>query len=843
MSLGSVEITIMPIIARIFLILSTVVLFAGCSVGRKNFDTAMHLEAEGRYDDAMFSYAEAVKANPDAPEYRLRFLAVKEKAAQAHAKKADQFFAAARYVEAMAEYQTAAGLDPAQMSYALKSDKAAKMRDAQIAFTEGQDLEKKNRIKDARASYSRALELAPDNIEFKNALRRLSSMRKSRLDGADLQLKSNRPITLRFRDARMKDVFNVITQLSGINFIFDEGIKDQNVTINLENATFYQALDLLTGMYKLGRKNLNETSVILYPKSVEKQKQYEEMVVRTYNLNNIDAKKAINLVRSMVMVKKIFVNDEVNALVFRDTREVVDVVEKILEANDMPSAEVLLDVEVVEVNDTDAKNLGLLLDKYSVSMAGFTPDGKMISPTLYTSTAPATAPVGMDQLVKAFSSKGFGGYVTMPSASYNFGKTLARGEILSNPKIRVKNKEKARFTVGQRVPFSTTSTQTSGVVSTNVQYVDVGVKVNAEPTIQVNNEVSIKLNLEVSSVVKKEAAIDGTTLVTIGTRNLETVLSLKDGETSVIGGLIQNTATDAQNKIFLLGDVPLLGPLVSNTDNKKEKTELVLAITPRLVRGVTIPASSVADFESGREEYPALGGQYAAFEQEPEYDASRNTPLGLPAQPQTAPKPFPLIRPLPPVKPVSGALESPPSVQPVPQPETKPVLSEPPSALPEDQTASRPLAPVVAESQSSVRDSLKAVANIGFMGPSSVSSGESLLIPVHISWGEQLSSAVFTVIYDPEYFEFQMASEGVFFRQDGKRTRFSSPARPGAVTVTVARAEGESGISGQGTLALLTFRARKPGKAPVFSLANITLNQKDGRHQKLLALGSSVEIR
>ena len=190
--------------------------------------------------------------------------------------------------------------------------------------------------------------------------------------------------------------------------------------------------------------------------------------------------------------------------------------------------------------------------------------------------AARTTDASISNLVNAFNWNGFGGFVTVPNATYNFGKTFAKGEVLSNPQIRVKNKEKAKFTVGTRVPITTTTTNgTVGGFSVNVQYVDVGVKLNAEPLIQLNNTIDIKLSLEVSSIVQKETLADKTTtVVTIGTRNLETVLSLKDGETSVIGGLISRTNTDSKSKIFLLGDIPIIGPFISGDSNSKEKTEI-----------------------------------------------------------------------------------------------------------------------------------------------------------------------------------------------------------------------------------------------------------------------------
>jgi len=207
--------------------------------------------------------------------------------------------------------------------------------------------------------------------------------------------------------------------------------------------------------------------------------------------------------------------------------------------------------------------------------------------------------------------------------------------VLSNPKIRVKNKEKAKFNVGTRVPITTTTMATTGTTSqVNVQYVDVGVKVNAEPTIQLNNEISIKLSLEVSSIISRESVggkDSATTVVTIGTRNLDTVMSLKDGETSVIGGLIANSKSESRQKVFLLGDIPLVGPLLSNKETSKDKTELILAITPRLVRGVTVLPSSTTAFNSGKEDAPSVMPPYVSFEQAADYAPA--------AKPQVSPAP------------------------------------------------------------------------------------------------------------------------------------------------------------------------------------------------------------
>jgi general secretion pathway protein D len=606
------------------LILATL-LFSGCTAGRTGFSKAQKLEREGNIDAALVKYAEVTSANPEVGEYRVGFLKATDAAARAHFKKGDVFFAQKNYDDALREYQSAYAIDPTQIQAKQQSDLLLRIRNAQTYYLEGVAFEKERKPREAMVAYKHALEFDPANKQIKESMDRLLLSKRTKLDGYELNLKSTKPITLKFKDAKIKEIFSILSQLSGVNFVFDDAVKDVNVSLFLENASFQQALDILTGMQKLGKKVLNESTIILYPKSPEKFKQYEELFVQTFYLNKLDAKKAVNLIRTMLQVKKIYVNEEMNALVLRDTPEVVEVARKILEANDVPDAEVLLEVEVFELSKQNAETFGMALSKYSVT-AGITgPSGKFLTDSLSTTTTTSTTGGSVTttvaetgNLLNVFAVKGYNGYLTVPNATFNFGKTLSNGETLSNPKIRVKNREKAKFNVGTRVPITTTSSPSGGGVSVNVQYVDVGVKVNAEPTIQLNNEVSIKLGLEVSSILQRDTigTDQATTVVTIGTRNLDTVLSLKDGETSIIGGLIQKNKTDSKGKVSFLGDIPFLGALFTNTNDSANKSEIMLAITPRIVRGVTVPENDVSAFWSGREDEPSSNKPYSSFTQD-----------------------------------------------------------------------------------------------------------------------------------------------------------------------------------------------------------------------------------
>ena len=842
-------------------------LFAGCSSTHRAVSKAEKLEAEGKYEQAMYSYADAYSDDPDTSEYKLRFLKARDKAAEMRYRMGSELFDRGEYAAALAEFQTAYGLDPTQGRFMQQVDVTTRLKDAQSAYQEGLDFERANKLKDANRSFIRALELFPDNKEYLAAMNRVLGMRKSKLEGYELNLKSNKPITLKFKDAKIKDVFNIISQLSGINFIFDEGVKDQQVSIYLENASFQQALDIMTNMFKLAHKIANESTVIIYTRTPDKVKQYEDMQLRTFHLNYMDAKKAVNLIRTMLQVRKVYVNEDSNSVVVRDTSDIVDVVEKILDANDVPDPEVILDVEVIEVSNTNTQRLGLLLSNYSIQLGAYTPEGKPLTNSLSsattstastTGTTTSTSIAAVDNLIRAFTMKGYGGFVTVPNATYNFGKTLSKGEVLSNPKIRVKNKEKSKFTVGTRLPITTSNT-TNQTVSVNVQYVDVGVKVNAEPTIQLNNEIVIKLSLEVSAPDGAPRDVGGgTSVVTINTRNLETVMSLKDGETSIIGGLIQHTRGDSKNKLMFLSDLPIIGALFTDTNYNNTKNELMLAITPRLVRGVTVPQGNLMSFSTGKEDDPSLVKPLASFDLEPVFESTLKREEKQPANPAKQPAPA-AQRVVPPqTTPATAAtaataagvtpLPSHPAQEPVPAVlpapgtpagEQIPGATTPQAAAPAPAAKSAVVpAPVTPPPPPPQRGLLQITT------PSSITLGQQFNLELKISDVKDLASAPMVLAYDPIFVEFVSAAEGGFLKKDGKPVTFSSKvdAASGTVSITLARGAGSGGGSGAGTLVSAVFRAKNQGPAS-FSFRNVSFSSADGKPLTILPFATAVDIR
>lgn len=831
----------MKVVIEIVLLVTIFASF-GCAPGRTAFDKAQQLERDAKYDEAVLKYAEAINKNPELSEYRLRFMKTSEIAARSHMKAADELLAVAQYEDAYNEYQKALALDPSHEKAKQQSELVLKYRNSRQALIEGASFEKENKFKEAIRSYQKALNLNPDNKEAAVGLERLMKNKRYKGEAFELNLKSTKPITLKFKDAKIKDVFNIITQLSGINFVFDEGIKESNVTIYLENASFQQALDIITGMHKLSKKILNDSTIIVYPKTADKVKQYEDLYVQTFFLNKLDAKKAVNLIRTMLQVKKIYVNEEMNTLVIRDTLDVIEVARRILEANDVPDAEVVLEVEVIELAKKNTESFGLALSKYAIGYNTVGPSGNFLSDTLLTtSTSDSTTVVRADtsQLVNLFKWGDYSGFITVPNATFNFGKTLGNAETLSNPKIRVKNREKAKFNVGTRVPITTTSSNGVGNYNVNVQYVDVGVKINAEPTIQLNNDVNIKLGLEVSSILSKEkVGSDGnTTVATIGTRNMDTVLSLKDGETSIIGGLIQDTKGQNSNKVMFLGDIPFIGQLFSSQDNSGDKTELILAITPRIVRGITVSDPEISAFWSGLEDDPSVAKHYSSFVQEPEF-AAADTKTIKPATGSGAVPQAPVQ-----VSPASQPQGVQPLKQPTPPAESVQPLKDVVPATSGATTAKEMTLPQPVPAQPTAPPPPKRVS-IRVSAPATVKQNEQFSVDIMASDADNLYSAPLTIVFDPATLEAVSLTEGSFLNQDGRKTVFINKIdnQNGQLQIKISR-EGETdGVSGAGKLLSANFKAKATGPASI-GFIGVKLSAAGGKQLDSILYNAVVEIK
>ena len=407
----------------------------------------------------------------------------------------------------------------------------------------------------------------------------------------------DRPVTLELRDANIKVVFEALSRATGINFILDKDIKpDTKASIFIKKARIEDAIDMVLSSNGLQRKMLAENTMLVFASTQQKQKDYQDLMIRSFYLSNTTAKQVAALIKSMLKTKDIFVDDRLNMIVMRDTPEAIHIAEKLVAVNDLADPEVMLDIEVLEVSRSRLQELGIEYPN-RIAVNSLIPITTVTSATgvVASSTVNAASQLTLAGLLGLNKSR----FDVSPNPAVNFRKTTGDINILSNPRIRVRNNEKAKILVGDKVPVITTTSTANVGISENVQYVDVGLKLDVEPRITADDYVNIKVGLEVSSLGDRTITKNGAVVYTIGTRNANTILRLKNGETQVLAGLISDDERKNASKLPGLGDIPILGRLFANQQDQKTKTEIVLAITPRIISNIVRPNAEVSEYWSG----------------------------------------------------------------------------------------------------------------------------------------------------------------------------------------------------------------------------------------------------
>jgi general secretion pathway protein D len=442
------------------------------------------------------------------------------------------------------------------------------------------------------------------------------------------------PISMEFRDVGIKGIFEALSKITNINFILDKDISsEQKATIFVKSVSFSDALDLLLQTNQLEKKVLSETSVIIYPNNPLRQREYKDLTVRTFNLNYADPKQISTTLRSMLNINQMEVDSRLSTITIKDSPEMLTLIEKLINSEDLPDPEVMLELEVLEVKRSNLQNLGIDLPT-SINVLGSS-NGL----TLRDLTS-----INRDKI-------GVGG-----SVGLTFEASSGDVNLLANPKIRVRNKDTAKIHIGEKVPVFTSNASSNGVISQTVQYIDAGLKLEVEPTISSSGDVSIKLNLNVASIGESVNS-GGSSAFRIGTRSTSTQLRLHDGETQILAGLIDDQDRKNISKVPGIGDFPLLGKLFSRQKDDKSKTEIVLSITPRIVREyITKPANQSKYW---------VGAESASGRHAPSPDFSKGTPFFIPkpapdkVQPATnEDKPQSLNIPLPTGFSLGGGLNS-----------------------------------------------------------------------------------------------------------------------------------------------------------------------------------------
>jgi len=738
-----------PGLVRQSIVIAGLAVLAGCAA-QQHHSSGMSAFGRGEYATAVLELQQAVELKTGDLEYRRDWLRVREAATDKLLHAAQE--ALARNDRGMAERQYRTILkydrenDRAQAGLERLANLARADQDAEAAQTalKSGDVERAGEI------VARALKAAPSNPAALAVKQEIDAIHAQELMiEPSLSAIYKKPINLEFRDASIRMVFDTLSRSTGINFIFDRDVRtDQRTTVFLKQTSLDDAIGVILSTGQLEKKVLNSSSVLIYPNTPAKLREYQDLIVRAFYLANVEAKQTAAMLKTVLKIKDAFVDDKYNMIVLREAPETIALAEKLIRLHDLEEPEVMLDVEVLEINRSRLLNAGIQWNSaFTVSPLGVSGSGS--------SGGAATATMKLSDLRNLTSEK-LG--ITAPSATINLQKNDGDANLLANPRIRVRDREKAKIMIGDKVPVVSTTT-TNTFVTENVQYLDVGLKLEVEPDIHLRDEVGLKIALEVSSLVSSVKTNNGSLAYQIGTRNFSSTLRLREGETQVLAGLISDEDRSSASRVPLLGDMPLLGRLFGSQNDNRQKTEIVLSITPHLVRNMQRKDPSLESFWSGTEA------------------TMRNRPLQLRE-----------------MKPAPGAAASP-SPNPMAVPSARdnnPVVVSPPGA-----------------------------PKITWSGPAKAKAGEVIELGLEIDSQDALRAASLQLAFNPADFSVVSIEDGHYFGKDD-RGGFSKSVEGASGRISVGASSAE-GVSGKGAGKLLVLKLRALKEAPETSVALVAV--------------------
>ncbi len=572
-------------------------LLAACAVSRQHSE-GLQAMAAGDREKGLADLAAASNAEPTNSQYRLDYLKQLSSALNSQLAQADEARRAKQYDAARQLYLNTLKID-AGNDRALRGLSNIEMDQRHTALlAEAEKLLAANDLTGARNKVRTVLQENSERSDAKALATRIADEMDKAEAARAAQIAATsvmkKPVSLQFRDANLRMVFEALSRTTGLNVIFDRDVRnDVKTTIFVHDASVQDTVDMILLQSQLEKKELNANTLFIYPATAAKQKEYQDLRVRVFQLSSADGKVVQNTLKTVLKVTDMSLDEKTNTLVVRGTPDVISVAEKIVAAEDNPDPEVMLEVEVLEVARDKLRDLGVNWPNTF---------GVVTSSTLATGLGAFLHDLGHRPLGNlSVTGSPFGA-----SATFNFTDTNAN--VLAAPRIRTRDNQKAKIVIGQKLPVvSSTITPSTGtpVVSNNVTYLDVGIKLEVKPHVYLEGDVGIELSMEVSSATNKQTINSPSTgeqiIYTVGTRDVTTNLRLRDGETQILGGLIQDNETLSANKLPGLGELPLLGRLFGSNTHEDIKTEVVLSITPHILRAPTVADARARTLFSGTE--------------------------------------------------------------------------------------------------------------------------------------------------------------------------------------------------------------------------------------------------
>jgi len=567
-------------------VLALAVVLAGCPKGNQDYDAGRKAEALQDYDTALVNYERALRADPTNTEYKLRETHVRFEAGEFHVDQGEKALKQGDLQLALGEFQKAVGIDPSNAA----ADQELKRTMDLIAA--------KNAAEDPKVNPN-----PPDDSDLLAAPPELKPL-------------SREPINLKMtRDA--KAVFETIGKLAGVSVIFDPDFTSRQISVDLPNITLEEALDAVSFESKAFWKPLTANVILVAPDNPQKRRDLEDEEVQTIYLSNTltpqDLTEVVTTLRQLLDIRRISQVNSQNAIVIRDTPDRIELARKIVRDMDKAKPEVLIHVQVLTASVNRMRDLGI--NPGQTVTLGFTPrtsvqpnGGSTSSGTSSSSTSTSATQITLENL----KNLGTADYaLALPGAVANAILTDNQTRIIQDPEVRVSDGEKATLKVGERVPIATGSFQAgvgvgvgggagivNPLVNTQFTYQDVGVSIDVQPRVHPDGDVSMHVAVEVSEI-DGEDTIGGIQQPVIGQRKVDHDIRLKDGEVSILGGLMERTDTKAINGIPGLANLPLLRYLFSDNNNQVQENEVLIVLTPHVIRFPSISAENLRTLAAG----------------------------------------------------------------------------------------------------------------------------------------------------------------------------------------------------------------------------------------------------
>ena len=744
-----------PVTRRFARLVATVIVTAalsGCAAGRGPFRTGEESARAGDWDTAVVYYTRALQEDPDRPEYKIALQRAMLNASRAHLAVARQFEQEGELSAALLEYRRASEYDPTNRQAA-----------AQVA-----NLQRTIRDQIEAARPRPAIELLRQQASLETQPPLLSPT-------------SDEPLMVQFTDASLRDILDFIGDFTGINVTFDAQFQDQPFTVELDGVTIVEALDQILTANQSFYKVLNDRTLIVIPDTPQKRAQYEEQVIRTFYVSHVDVDELSQLVGAVIRMPQMAVqptvvpNATANTITVRASAPVMGIIERMIAANDKPRAELVIDVEILEVNRERVKRFGLNLGEYALGGI-FSPEVAPPNESTPPSGVSSPPPFNLNTISRGVSAADF--YLAVPAAVVQFLESDSETKLLAKPQLRGQEGQELTLELGDDIPVPTTTFQAiaaGGVAAnplTSFNYRTIGVNISMTPRVTYEGEIVLDLTVENSTLGADRDLGGGVLAPQFGLRRVATRLRLRDGESNLLAGLLQEADRRVLRGFPGTLRVPVLRHLFGSTDDTVLQTDIVMLLTPHIVRTHELTQADLSPIHIGTQRNVGLTG-----------------PPPLIAPPPEAAEPA-----LPPAAagPPAAAAPPPDTLPPTAPPPAAPVPATPPLTVPVPGGAEIIVTPPGLEFRV---------------------DGGPYTVPISIDAASQVSTMTITLTYNPSVLRVRAVEEGSFLRQGNLEVAFTQQVDPvaGRIDIGLRRIDDSTGASGSGLLAAILFEAVAPG--------------------------------